>query len=155
MGSLDDEVAVTRRRGAESLDDDGFGLIEVVLALTVLAIAFVSVGWLVVSTYSSAQLAKQRTTAAGIAQLIDTQLQNTVPTETTLTSAEAYVTSLAGGKTIVNDPNAQSTTYTVGTSYTPVASSTLLTVVITVSWKPAVSTATTETLSNTVQVGYQ
>ena len=51
--------------------DAGFGLIEVMVALTVLAVIFSSIGWVIVSSLSSAELAKQRSTAAGIVQLVD------------------------------------------------------------------------------------
>jgi prepilin-type N-terminal cleavage/methylation domain-containing protein len=133
--------------------DAGFGLIEVMVALTVLAVIFSSIGWLIVSSLSSAELAKQRSTAAGIVQLVDTQLQNNVPNQVGLVAAEAYVSGMTSAS-VINNPNTQSTNYTVSTAYAPVASTKLLAVTITVSWKSAIASTTVVSISGQTKVAY-
>ncbi len=133
--------------------DAGFGLIEVMVALTVLAVVFSSIGWVIVSSLSSAELAKQRSTAAGIVQLVDTQLQNNVPNQVGLAAAETYVSGMTS-TSVINNPNTQSTNYIVTTSYAPVASTKLLAVTITVSWKSAIAATATVLVTGQMKVAY-
>jgi prepilin-type N-terminal cleavage/methylation domain-containing protein len=148
-------VASSGGHGRLVLDsgDAGFGLIEVMVALTVLAVVFASIGWVIISSLSTAELAKQRSTAAGIVQLVDTQLQNNVPNQVGLAAAEAYVSGMTS-TSVINNPNTQSTNYAVTTSYVPVASTKLLAVTITVSWKSAVASASTVQVTSQMQVAY-
>ncbi len=150
-----DAVASSGGHGRLVLDsgDAGFGLIEVMVALTVLAVVFASIGWVIISSLSTAELAKQRSTAAGIVQLVDTQLQNNVPNQVGLAAAEAYVSGMTS-TSVINNPNTQSTNYAVTTSYVPVASTKLLAVTITVSWKSAVASASTVQVTSQMQVAY-
>jgi len=140
-------------RRARQRGNAGFGLIEVMVALSVLTIVFVSIGWVITSSLSSAELAKQRSTAAGIVQLIDTQLQNNVPNQVGLAAAETYVSGMTS-TSVINNPNTQSTNYTVTTSYAPVASTKLLAVTITVSFKSAIAAKSTVLVSGQMQVAY-
>ncbi len=139
--------------GVADHGDRGFGLIEVMVAMTVLAVIFASIGWLIVSSLSSAELAKQRSTAAGIVQMVDTQLQNNVPNQVGLAAAETYVSGMTGSS-VINNPNTQSTNYAVSTSYVPVTSTKLLAVTITVSWKSAVTSTTMASVSSQMKVAY-
>lgn len=123
------------------------------MALTVLAIIFSSIGWVIVSSLSSAELAKQRSTAAGIVQLVDTQLQNNVPNQVGLAAAETYVSGMTS-TSVINNPNTQSTNYIVITSYAPVASTKLLAVTISVSWKSTIASTPIVLVTGQMKVAY-
>jgi hypothetical protein len=123
------------------------------MALTVLSVTFAGIGWVITSAQASTQLAKQRSTAAGIVQLVDTQLQNNLPNEVNLAAAQSYVTGLTG-TSVISNPNTQSTSFTVSTSSVPASLPLLLTVTITVSWKSAVRSSTTATFTGHTQVAY-
>lgn len=118
-----------------------------------LSVTFAGIGWVITSAQASTQLAKQRSTAAGIVQLVDTQLQNNLPNEINLAAAQSYVTGLTG-TSVISNPNTQSTSFTVSTSSVPASLPGLLTVTITVSWKSAVRSSTTSTFTGHTQVAY-
>ncbi len=146
---------------APACGDEGFGLIEVVISLTVLALIFAAVGWLIISSLSASQLAKQRSEAAAIIVQQDASLQHLptlLPAQATLTTAEQYVTTHFNGtvESVTNGTNGSSTPYTVtATGAATPQASTVMTVTLTVSWKPAIGNATVQSISNQVQVPIQ
>jgi len=131
--------------------ESGFGLIEVLVALTILIVVASAVGMLIVSSLSTAELAKQDTAASSVIEQLDSNFQSKVPTQT-CSSANAYAPSVGTGFTVpvVTDLPTLSvtTTSTIGTG----SMSHLLIVNISLSWKSAASPTQTATLQSQVMV---
>jgi Tfp pilus assembly protein PilV len=178
-GTLTDAVKA-RRDATRSVagTEEGFGLIEVVIALTILTVIFLAVAWLLISSLSTAQVAKQRSAAASIMLQQDAsleQLPTILPTAVAgwsptwssaqiLAAAQSYVSNLYNGtvEQVANGSNGSSTNYTVttttsGGTATQVNGVTtqLMNVELSVSWKSAVNPAQTQLVTNTVQVPIQ
>ncbi len=151
--SQDCECRWRAPRGATG--DDGFGLLEVVIALTVLTIVLLGVGRLLVTTLASAELARQRTEATSIVAAQDASLQH-LPTQTTLAAAQTYVSTLYNGVTIpvANGTTASNTKYTVTTATAAGTTSNLMAITITVTWKPAVKLGATQSIVDRLQVPF-
>jgi prepilin-type N-terminal cleavage/methylation domain-containing protein len=138
-------------------DDSGFGLIEVVVAMTILALTLSAMGWLIVSTLSASEAARQKATASSLIEQVDALFQNNVPSMT-CANAATYVSAAGSGTATRNGTvsvsggqNAAATNYTVSsTSSTP--SNGLLPVTISVSWRSATNSQSTATLSNSLLV---
>jgi Tfp pilus assembly protein PilV len=152
-----------RRVNPRSPGADGFGLLEVVVALTVLSLTFLAVGRLVVDTLSTSQLAEQRSSAASLIQQVDAVFQSNVPTMT-CAAATAYVAGTGSGTAtrngtvnVGNGAGASSTTFTV-TSTASTALTTpgkLLPLAIGVAWHPAGTGQPTQTTTDRLQVQCQ
>lgn len=131
--------------------EEGFGLTEVIVALTIFMVITSAVGWLIVSSLSTAEEAKQYTAASSVVEQLDSIFQSNVPTQT-CSAANAYTPGVGTGFTVpvVTDlPTLNvSTNSTIGTG----SMSHVLTVTISVSWKSAGSPATTSTLLSQVMV---
>ena len=139
------EVRPLARRGREGGDptpDEGFGLIEVIVAMTILALTFMGAGWLIVSTLSSSVLAKQQAAAAALVQQVDALFQTNLP-PLTCASAAAYVAASGsgtavrnGGVNLSNGTGLSTTTFTVASS-AAAPSGGLLPISISVTWRAA------------------
>ncbi len=131
-----------------------------VIALTVLSLTFASTGWLIVSTLSTSELAKQQATAASLVQQVDALFQTNIPT-LTCANATAYVAGAGsgtatrnGGIGIANGTGLNTTNFTVtSTSSTPTAG--LLPISISVTWRPATQGKATQTTTDQLQVQCQ
>lgn len=143
------------RAPGRRVGDEGFGLVEVMAALTVLAIVLVGVGQLLVSTLASAEQTRQRTEATAIVAAQDASLQH-LPTQTSLAAAQTYVSTLYNGVTVpvVNGTAGTSTKYTVTTTTGAGATANLMAVTITVTWKPAIKMTTAPSVSGQLQVPF-
>ncbi len=125
--------------------------------MTVLAIALSAAGWLILSTLSGSEAARQEATASSLIEQVDALFQNNVPSMT-CANAATYVSGAGSGDATRNGTISVSagqavnaTNYTVtSTSSTP--SSGLLPVTITVTWHPATNSQTTTSLSNSLVV---
>ena len=145
--------------------DAGMGLIEVVVALTVLAIIFASVGWLITSSLAASELAKQRATAASIIAEVDSYVQAGVPqlppgTKTCSDdggsgTVQAYIaTRYGGGVKYYADQGQGSTKYTIATTLgttTKSGGSRVVPVTVQVTWLAATPNQK-DTLTNVFQV---
>jgi len=152
-------------RGPDDEADAGMGLIEVMIALTVLLTIFAGVGWLISSSLAAAELAKQRSTAASIVAQTDSIVESGLPgvasgcTSESTTVAENWITAHVGqGVKVYSDQGQGYTNYTVVTSTAaaPVTTppSRLIAVTVTVSWFGAVPNSTLS-LTNQFLVGCQ
>jgi prepilin-type N-terminal cleavage/methylation domain-containing protein len=168
MNNLSAVRVTAQRRGRanggcdnrRTMDEEGFGLIEVIVAMVVLAVTLFALGWLIVSGLSTSEQAKQRATAASLIEQVDSLIQSNVPSMT-CALATTYVASNGsgsatrnGGISVFNGPGANATNYTV-TSTSSTATNHLLPVTISVSWKPAASGQPNMTSSNQLQVQCQ
>ncbi len=147
------DVRVRRTRAQHGPSDAGFGLIEVMVAMTILALTFVAAGWLIVASLSSSVLAKQNATAAALVQQVDALFQTNVPA-LTCANAAAYVAAAGsgtairnGGVSLTNGNGVSTTTFTVA-STASASSGGLLPITILVTWlgasagKPQAQSAT-------------
>jgi prepilin-type N-terminal cleavage/methylation domain-containing protein len=153
------EVRVRLRRVlTRPTGDEGFGLIEVIVAMTILTLTFVAAGWLIVSSLSTSVLAKQNATAASLVQQVDALFQTNVPA-LTCANAATYVAAAGsgtairnGGVNLSNGAGLTATTFTVASTASASAGG-LLPISISVTWKGASSgRPTTQTTTDQVQV---
>lgn len=142
------------RGASRQRDEQGFGMIEAMIAIAVLVIVVTSVDWLVLNGFSTTEISKQHSTASAIVSQIDALLESNVPTLTSQSAALSYVADQAQGIAVGNGPGAQATVYHVTTSATPVSGTTVLDVTITVSWTPIVPSLA-NTTSGQIEVQYQ
>ena len=145
--------------------DAGMGLIEVVIALSILMAVFTAVGWLLTSTYAATAFAKQRGTAASVIAEVDANVQSGVPLLPKATktcsndggssAVQAWISARFGqGIKIYADQGQGSTTYSVSTtlgSTTTTGGSRMLGVQETVTWKSA-QPGTTGSMTDAFQV---
>jgi prepilin-type N-terminal cleavage/methylation domain-containing protein len=131
--------------------DAGFGLIEVVVALTVLLIISAAVGWVIVSSVGADTLSQQRSAAASLIEQRDAYLQANVPTTSCSTAATTYLGTST--QAVAAGSGGSTTTYTIATT-TAVASN-MLDATITVSWHAAFPSSQTSSLAGQVQVPCQ
>jgi prepilin-type N-terminal cleavage/methylation domain-containing protein len=148
------------RRWPAFNDDAGFGLIEVVMAISILAITMTSVGWLIISSLAVSNQAKQRATASGLIEQVDALFQTNIP-GMNCTNAATYVTGAGSGTatrngavSITGDNNVSTSSYTVSSSSSP-PSGGLLPITITVSWKPAATGQSAVSTTNKLMVQCQ
>jgi len=141
-------------------NDEGQGVIEVIVALTVLSLTLLAVGWLLISAFSVSNLAKQRATAGSLIEQVDALFQTNVPA-LTCANAATYVSGAGTGTAtrngtegVAGDNNSSSITYTV-TSSSSTPSGGLLPITISVSWKPAQGGQATQSISNQLKVQCQ
>ena len=141
--------------GGPGFGDDGFGLMEVVVAMTILALIFIGIGWVITSSLSASEFAKQRSTAASIIAQTDALIQANVPSKTCAGTAPTYITQRTQGVSISNGSGDQNTVYTVTPTYTTGPTTTppssMLAVTIAVAWKSA-QPALTGSMSNQILV---
>lgn len=129
-------------RGDRRGDDGGFGLVEIVVALGVLALVSVVALRAVASGVATSVLGRQQSVAAALIAAADAGLQS------------ADVATLAG---LVAHPSTQ-TTAVAGTPYclsegASASASNLYTVTVTVSWPAGATCSGPEHRSSQVQVG--
>jgi Tfp pilus assembly protein PilV len=134
--------------------------LEVVVALTILSVTFLSVGWLIISTLTTAAQSKQQATAAGLVEQVDALFQTNVPA-LTCANAVNYVAGTGSGTAtrngsvgISNGAGANVTNFAVSSTASAAAGG-LLPITISVTWRPAVHSTTTQTLTNQLQVQCQ
>jgi hypothetical protein len=152
--------------GCDDMDSDsGMGLIEVVIALTVLLGIFAAVGWLIITSLAASELAKQRATAGSIVAEVDAYVQAQVPLIPASVKScsddggggvvESYITArYGGGVKYYGDQGQGATKYnittTIGTT-TKVGGSHLVAVNVVVNWLGATPVQNT-TLTEAFQV---
>lgn len=152
------EGRVPRTGVRPGMPDDGFGLVEVVVAMTILSLTFVAAGWLIISSLSTSVLAKQDATAAALVQQVDALFQTNVPA-LSCANAATYVAAAGsgtairnGGVSLSNGAGLTTTTFTVA-STASAASGGLLPIAVTVTWRGASSgRPTTQTTTDQLQV---
>ncbi len=125
--------------------------------MTILALSLSAIGWLIVSTLSASEAARQKATASSLIEQVDALFQNNVPTMT-CANAATYVSGAGSGTATRNGTvsvsggqNVNSTNYTV-TSTSSTATNGLLPVTISVTWHPATNSQSTTTLSNSLLI---
>jgi prepilin-type N-terminal cleavage/methylation domain-containing protein len=137
------------------LSDEGFSLIEVVVALTLLSVALVGIGQLMIAGLTSSEQAKLRAEATAIVTQQDSSLEH-LPAQTSLAAAQAYVATLYNG-VVVSVPNGTTgslTKYTATTTTGSGSSANLMMVTLVVSWPASIRSAPPNSLTSQIQVPF-